>query len=200
MATYMEKATREAKPHTSWINSDSEYDAAVRALRCRPGRPSEKPVFGRIPPLSPTDVGWGLYSALSQTLLETYLARGARPLSGAGSWDFSLVDPDNRRPVDFAGHAKMLARLQGEVGRQDPGLLRCPVGRRTRANPRKLLVTSRLLQFRRRPADLFRFGDYIPLEVVGSRASISVPSRGGCRPLGRERSWLWSWRRGCWRS
>ncbi len=53
MAEYMEKATREAKVHTSWINPDSEYDAAIRAVRSRRARrPSQKPIPGGIPPLS----------------------------------------------------------------------------------------------------------------------------------------------------
>ena len=91
---------------------------------------------------------------------------------GQELWDFSLVDPDNRRPVDFAQRRKMLARLRKDVGRNDRSLL--ALARQLAQNPRdprlKLFVTWRVLQFRRQHADLFRLGDYIPLDVGGPQA------------------------------
>ena len=91
---------------------------------------------------------------------------------GQELWDFSLVDPDNRRPVDFAQRRKLLARLREDVGRNERSLL--SLARQLALDPRdprlKLFVTWRVLQFRREHTDLFRLGEYFPLEVVGPQA------------------------------
>ena len=62
-------------------------------------------------------VDWGLYGALSQTLLKLTSPGVPDIYQGQELWDFSLVDPDNRRPVDFARRRKMLARLRKDIGR-----------------------------------------------------------------------------------
>ena len=173
MAAYMEKATREAKVHTSWINPDSEYDAAIREFVAAVLDDHPKNRFlAEFRRFHEQVVNWGLYSALSQTLLKLTSPGVPDIYQGQELWDFSLVDPDNRRPVDFANRRKMLARLRKDVGRNDRSLL--SLSRQLAQNPRdprlKLFVTWRVLQFRRQYADLFRLGEYIPLEVRGSRA------------------------------
>ena len=111
-------------------------------------------------------VNWGLYSALSQTLLKLTSPGVPDIYQGQELWDFSLVDPDNRRPVDFALRQKMLARLRKDVGRRERSLF--AVARELARNPRdsrlKLFLTWRTLQFRRRHAGVFQHGDYMPLE------------------------------------
>jgi (1->4)-alpha-D-glucan 1-alpha-D-glucosylmutase len=82
------------------------------------------------------------------------------------------VDPDNRRPVDFATRREMLSGLRSEVAQGDRALLAL-ANRLARdpCDPRlKLFVTWRTLQLRRRHARLFQSGDYVPLEVQGARA------------------------------
>ncbi len=117
-------------------------------------------------------VNWGLYNAVSQTLLK--LASPGVPdiYQGQELWDFSLVDPDNRRPVDFVQRRKMFARLRKDVGYKERSLL--ALARQLARDPRdprlKLFVTWRLLQFRRKHEDLFRVGDYVPLNVAGPEA------------------------------
>jgi (1->4)-alpha-D-glucan 1-alpha-D-glucosylmutase len=115
---------------------------------------------------------WGLANALSQTLLKLTAPGVPDVYQGQELWDFSLVDPDNRRPVDFAQRRKMLARLRKDAGRNERSLF--PLSRKLAQNPRdprlKLFVTWRVLQFRRQHADLFRLGDCIPLDVEGARA------------------------------
>jgi (1->4)-alpha-D-glucan 1-alpha-D-glucosylmutase len=173
MTAYMEKATHEAKVHTSWINPDAEYDAAVRdfvaaALDDLP-RNRFLAEFRRF---HEQVVNWGLYGALSQALLKLTAPGVPDIYQGQELWDFSLVDPDNRRPVDFTLRRKMLARLRKHVGRNERSLL--SVARQLAQDPRdprlKLFVTWRVLECRRRHSDLFRLGGYVPLEVSGPQA------------------------------
>ena len=173
MAAYMEKATHEAKVHTSWINPNSEYDAAMRQFVAAVLDDHPKNRFlAEFRRFHEQVVNWGLYSALSQTLLKLTAPGVPDIYQGQELWDFSLVDPDSRRPVDFAQRRKMLARLRKEVGRNERSLL--PLARQLAQNPRdprlKLLVTWRVLQFRRQHAGLFQLGEYLPLEVGGAKA------------------------------
>jgi (1->4)-alpha-D-glucan 1-alpha-D-glucosylmutase len=173
MQAYVEKATREAKLYTSWMNPDSHYDAAVRQFVAAVLDDHPKNRFlAEFREFHEQVVNWGLYTALAQTLLKLTAPGVPDIYQGQEVWDFSLVDPDNRRPVDFAGHRKMLVRLQKDLGRREQALL--PVARQLALNPRdarlKLFLTWRTLQFRRRQAELFRSGEYLPLEVEGARA------------------------------
>ena len=102
---------------------------------------------------------------------------------GQEVWDFSLVTPDNRRPVDFAKHAKMLARLCKAIGRKERSLpaVAAEFGRNP-SNPRsKLFLTWRTLQFRRRHADLFRAGR---LHCAGGRGGESEARLRLCAAFG----------------
>jgi (1->4)-alpha-D-glucan 1-alpha-D-glucosylmutase len=173
LTAYMEKATREAKAHTSWINPNLEYDAAILQFVAAALDDQPKNRFlAEFRGFHEQVVNWGLYSALSQTLLKLTSPGVPDVYQGQELWDFSLVDPDNRRPVDFAIRRQMLARLEKDAGRKERWLLR--LARELAENPRdprlKLFVTWRALQFRRRHDDLFQLGEYVPLEVQGSRA------------------------------
>ena len=173
MVAYMQKATREAKLHTSWINPDMEYDEAMQGFVTRVLQDSPKNRFlASFIGFHEQIVNCGLYNALSQVLLKLTVPGVPDIYQGQELWDFSLVDPDNRRWVDYVQRRKMLARLQKSVGRKDRSLL--VLSRRLARNPRdpslKMFVTWRVLQFRRRHADLFRHGEYIPLDVDGVKA------------------------------
>ena len=142
-------------------------------------------------------VNWGLYSSLSQVLLKLTSPGVPDIYQGQEVWDFSLVDPDNRRAVDFAAHRELLAGLVREVGQGGESLL--ALARQLALDPRdprlKLLVTWLVLRFRRRRAGLFRDGDYTALEAWGCGRSTSAPSPAAavCRRNWRSRS-----RCGCW--
>jgi len=170
---YMIKASREAKSRTSWANVNADYEEAllqfIRAL------------------LEPRDLNafltdfttfqrrisrYGLLNAMSQTLCKL-TAPGVPDLyQGNEIWDFSLVDPDNRRPVDYLRRRSMLADLESVD--MDSCVDRGLIGSLT-ANMRdgrcKLFLTWKALQFRRDHALLFRDGEYIPLRVSGEFAT-----------------------------
>ena len=114
---------------------------------------------------------FGLLNSLSQTLVKV-AAPGVPDLyQGCELWDFSLVDPDNRRPVDFDRRRQLLSALQAQVRVAGPNLI--DLARdllRSKEDGRiKLYVTHRTLTYRREHADLFRVGAYLPLEAGGPK-------------------------------
>jgi len=172
LTAYMEKATHESKLHTSWINPDPEYDTAVREFVAAvlDGGPKNR-FLAEFRRFHEQVLPWGLYSAVSQTLLKLTSPGVPDLYQGQELWDFSLVDPDNRRPVDYTLRRKLLTRLRKDAGRDERALL--PLARQLALNPcdprLKLFLTWRTLQLRRRAQTLFQCGDYLPLEAIGVR-------------------------------
>src|SRR5262249_13548953 len=158
---YMIKAAREAKSRTSWTNVNAEYEEALlqfirAALEAREGNL----FFSDITAILRRITRFGLLNALSQTLCKVTAPGVPDIYQGNEIWDFSLVDPDNRRSVDYQKRRTMLASLQSLD--MDPcvdrGLMRSLVdgigdGRC------KLFLTWKVLQFRRDHEALFREGE-----------------------------------------
>ena len=115
---------------------------------------------------------YGQFNALAQTLLKLTSPGQPDIYQGNELWDFSLVDPDNRRPVDFDRRKWLLAELQSAVSSGGEEWLKLAryLGQNPRDDRFKLLVTWQALQFRRRAGDLFRAGRYEPLAVEGFAA------------------------------
>ncbi|AHY45479.1 malto-oligosyltrehalose synthase [Rubrobacter radiotolerans] len=165
---YVEKAMRESGARTLWTKPDEEYEAAVMDFIEAILEDSETNLFLReLAPLRETVARLGALNSLSQTLVKL-TAPGVPDLyQGNELWDFSLVDPDNRRPVDYAKRDGMLRRLEGMDPREAPGLLE---GRNWRDGSPKLYLTWRALKLREERPDLFRRGEYVPLEASGEDA------------------------------
>ena len=184
MTAYMEKATHEAKVHTSWMNPDLEYDAAVREFVAAALNDHPKNRFlSDFQRLHNQIVNWGLYGALSQTLLKLTAPGVPDIYQGQELWDFSLVDPDNRRPVCYELRRKLLEQLRQEVGCNERSLQ--TLSRQLAQDPRnprlKLFIIWRVLQLRRQHPDLFQGGDYLPLDVDGPRAKHICAFARACR-------------------
>jgi (1->4)-alpha-D-glucan 1-alpha-D-glucosylmutase len=120
---------------------------------------------------------FGLFNALSQVLLKLTSPGVPDIYQGQELWDFSLVDPDNRRPVDFGLRQHLLAEFRREVARHPQAgtrAARWELARQLAQNPSdprlKLFVVWQALQFRRAHGDLFRTGRNLPLVVSGARA------------------------------
>lgn len=189
LQSYMEKATHEAKLFTSWINPNVEYDQAVRRFVASVMDDHSKNRFlGDFRAFQERIVLWGLYTALSQVLLKLTSPGVPDIYQGQELWDFSLVDPDNRRRVDCGRRQELLSALQKEIAAGDEA--RLALSRQLAANPRddriKLFVTWQSLQLRRRYPDLFQRGRYVPLVVEGEHAphvcafawvSVAAPDR-----------------------
>ena len=112
-----------------------------------------------------------MYNSLSQTLLKLALPGVPDIYQGQEVWDFSLVDPDNRRPVDYPLRMKLLDEMKRrsltDGARTE---LLADVLREWKDGRIKMLLTHLLLQKRTESPELFLEGDYLPLEVVGERA------------------------------
>ncbi|MGH9183131.1 MAG: malto-oligosyltrehalose synthase [Acidimicrobiales bacterium] len=170
---YVEKATREAKAHTSWVDPVPVYDGAVRRFvegaLAHPAFLADLDAF--VAPL--VEPGW--VTALAAQLVKL-TAPGVPDLyQGTEVWDWSLVDPDNRRPVDFARRRLLLAELDGLSPEQ--------VWARAADGLPKLALTRAALHLRRRLPEVFGAGpagEYRPLAARGRAASHVVAfCRGG---------------------
>ncbi len=159
---YMEKAIKEAKIHSSWINPNKTYDQGVLQFIdniLKPGSPfiqQFEPFYHKISRL-------GMLNSLSQALLKLTSPGVPDIYQGTELWDFSLVDPDNRRPVDYDLRKRMLSEADAEnslknaLMQPENGML-------------KLLLISSVLKLRKKHSELFAAGNYIPLEVAGPLA------------------------------
>lgn len=167
---YMIKALHEAKTHTSWINPNAEYDDAIREFVARIlDEETNRGFLEDFQGLQRQVSHYGLFNSLSQTLLRLTAPGVPDTYQGTELWDFSLVDPDNRRPVDYAVRREMLRRLRAD----ERGLLE--LARDLVASKEdgriKLYVVHRALQARRDRPGLFTSGAYVPLAVEGAKSA-----------------------------
>ncbi|HEX7087929.1 MAG TPA: malto-oligosyltrehalose synthase [Vicinamibacterales bacterium] len=171
LAAYMEKATREAKVHTSWTAPNAEYDRAVR--RFIDGLYGDVELRAEVEAFVAPLVAPGRVNALAQTLIRLTAPGVPDTYQGTELWSLSLVDPDNRRPVDFEVRLRALAELDG----LDP----VAIAARADEGLPKLHVVREALALRRRQVSAFGpDGTYTPLEADGNRAAHVVAfARGG---------------------
>jgi (1->4)-alpha-D-glucan 1-alpha-D-glucosylmutase len=171
---YVLKAARESKLRTSWTRPNPAYeDALLLFVRGVLGRLTGNPAWTELKTRAAELAWFGALNSFSMALLK-YTSPGVPDIyQGNEVIDLSLVDPDNRRPVDYAAREKLLDGLQPladataptrsvEVMAQLSQLAAQPTDGRL-----KLWTTWRLLELRRRDPALFRDGDYLPLRVHG---------------------------------
>jgi (1->4)-alpha-D-glucan 1-alpha-D-glucosylmutase len=169
VGAYMVKAMREAKAHTSWIAPDAAYEEAVQQFVF--GTLDEKGSEGFLRDFASFQrkIGFfGYFNSLSQVTLKMTSPGVPDLYQGCELWDFHLVDPDNRRPVDFALRKRMLAELKDK--RRDGVELAREVLQDIESGRIKLYLTWKLLEFRTAYAELFQEGKYVPIEAPGSNA------------------------------
>jgi (1->4)-alpha-D-glucan 1-alpha-D-glucosylmutase len=182
---YMIKSVREAKTYSNWVQPDEPYEGACLQF------------IDKILDHSPANRFWadflsfqrdiaeyGIINSLAQTTLKMTCPGLPDFYQGTELWDLSLVDPDNRRPVDFAKRAGFLGHMKESLDPPPSGSAlvdeTLTAGRKkqlaqslweARADGRiKLFLIHRGLQARRANRDLFETGDYLPASVAGSRA------------------------------
>jgi (1->4)-alpha-D-glucan 1-alpha-D-glucosylmutase len=172
IAAYMQKATKEAKVHTSWINPNQEYDAAVRdfVFRLLPDQPND-PFLKDLLALQRRIAFFGQFNSLAQVLLKLTCPGVPDTYQGTELWDLSLVDPDNRRPVDYTRRRDTLVDLKERISKAGADL--APLTRELLAQSAdgriKLYTLYRALNFRRCHRSLFAGGAYLPLECSGEK-------------------------------
>jgi (1->4)-alpha-D-glucan 1-alpha-D-glucosylmutase len=168
---FAEKAAREAGVSTTWIDSDNVFEQRLHALVDAVYDDAE--LHAGIIGMADRLVPFGRSNSLSAKLIQLTGPGVPDVYQGTEMWDLSLVDPDNRRPVDYSRRTELLARIDSGV---QPGLATDDEG------AVKLLVTSRALRLRRDRPELFT--GYTPIAGVGPAADhLFAFDRGGALTL-----------------
>jgi len=168
---YMLKAVRESKVNTSWINPDSTYEDALLNFidtilaTSRVNRFLED--FTSFHPLIST---CGIFNSLSQTLLKITSPGVPDFYQGNELWDLNLVDPDNRRPVDYTRRMVLLNDLKRAESSIDPLRLAHDLLETMEDGRVKLFLVRKALSLRSSRRELFESGRYLPYEVMGEKA------------------------------
>jgi (1->4)-alpha-D-glucan 1-alpha-D-glucosylmutase len=170
MRSYLIKAAREAKQHTSWTAPSDDYEAALKKFI--EGAMGDQQFMDSVGAFVKGLVRPGWINSLSQTLLKLTVPGVPDIYQGSDLWDFRLVDPDNRTSVDFEARRELLAKMkelkpQQVLSQWDEGLP-------------KLWTIYRTLAFRKSHPDIFDSGHYEPMMATGAKATHVVAfSRGG---------------------
>ena len=166
---FMIKAIKEAKVNTSWINPNVEYEGAMEAfVSAILSDGGEGQFLDDYKGLLRKVSYYGMLNSLSQTLLKIAGPGVPDIYQGNEIWDFSLVDPDNRRPIDFACRTSMLDRLRKRLAARNRAELLDEVLQSPEDGRVKMLVTHLALKLRRELPQVFTEGTYTPLTSSGS--------------------------------
>ena len=167
---YMLKAIREAKRNTSWINQNIAYEDSVCSFVKALLKPGSKNRFlNDFLPFQRRVARVGLWNSLSQTLLKLTSPGVPDIYQGNEIWDFSLVDPDNRRPVDYDRRRRAFESLRRLSAAPNASALKALL--HTPEDGRlKMYVIWKTLCLRKDWPDIFEQGEYLPLTVQGAKA------------------------------
>jgi (1->4)-alpha-D-glucan 1-alpha-D-glucosylmutase len=170
---YMLKAVRESKSHTSWINPNTAYEESlsgyIRGVLLRPS----KLFLDDFLPFQKIVARFGLYNSLSQTLLKLTCPGVPDIYQGSELWHFALVDPDNRRPVDYQHSGALMEQVLTAITEENPtqrkALFEDMMDEVGDARIKQALIAT-VLRYRAAHRELFQRGSYIPLDVVGTHS------------------------------
>ena len=162
---YILKAVREAKFHTAWLHPDEEYEQGFLNFINRV-LATESDFWQQFRPFHQKVAEYGIYNSLSQVLIKN-TAPGVPDLyQGAELWELSLVDPDNRRPVDYQKRSEFLQDIKAKIEQDILQLTKELI--KTKENGKiKLFLTHQLLKARQEHSEIFQKGDYQAIEITG---------------------------------
>ncbi len=170
---YMVKALREGKETSNWIEPDDAYETAVRRfLESLLSARKQNAFLREFIPLAERLAQAGMVNSLAQLAIK--LAAPGVPdfYQGVELWDFSMVDPDNRRPVDFEARSRALETMR-EAFAHDPQTLLSDLLAHPEDGRIKLFLTAQGLALRAEKPELFANGAYAPLTFAGKRAPLA---------------------------
>jgi (1->4)-alpha-D-glucan 1-alpha-D-glucosylmutase len=172
LSNYIRKAIRESKTHTHWTEPNVPYEAATEQFIHALLSDSKDNSFLHDFMLFQRKVAFfGLFNSLTQVALKL-TAPGVPDLyQGTELWDYNMVDPDNRRPVDYQRRRMMLAEMRRKLGEEgvEPAILIKGLLQNHQNGQIKMYLVWKILQMRRRNRSLFERGAYLPIEVVGAK-------------------------------
>jgi len=165
MKEYIVKAIREAKIHTTWIKQDLDYEeACIHFIQELLKQDGKNDFLDSFLPFQKKIAFDGILNSLSQTLLKLTCPGIPDFYQGTELWDFTLVDPDNRRPVDYHSRMDFLQEIQSK---DSADFIKMII--QNKNDPKiKLFAITKVLEIRKQYADLFLKGEYIPLEIDGT--------------------------------
>lgn len=165
---YMLKTMREAKVFTSWLNPSEPHEKAMARFVDMVLSPENVAFRRDFLELATRVARFGSYNSLAQLAIKIGAPGVPDFYQGTELWDFSLVDPDNRRPVDYAKRRALLDELAAARDEGRPAELAAELLRRPEDDRLKLFATTTMLQARRASHELFRCGAYEPLRTEGA--------------------------------
>jgi len=170
---YMNKAAHEAKVNLSWVNDNPEYVRALNEFIARILTPASagkrNPFLQRVEEFVRPVAYFGALNSLAQVLLKITVPGVPDFYQGNELWEFRLVDPDNRHPVDFAVRERQLNELLRQSGEGRLLELCSDLMANYQDGRIKMWVTMRALNFRREHQELFRTGSYSPLTAANEK-------------------------------
>jgi (1->4)-alpha-D-glucan 1-alpha-D-glucosylmutase len=167
---YMLKAVREAKVNTSWINPDTIYEDALMVFIDTIMKDTPENMFLKdFRPFREKVSAYGMFNSLSQTLLKIASPGVPDFYQGSETWNYRLVDPDNREPVDYSFRKEMLEELKRRESKTPLHELARDLTANKENGRIKLYLTYKALNYRNMNKDLFEQGEYLPLEVMGEK-------------------------------
>ncbi len=165
--TYVVKAVREAKVHTAWLQPDREYEDAYVSFVESILLPEESNAFlQELKPFQAKVAHYGVFNSLSQTLLKITAPGVPDFYQGTELWDLNLVDPDNRRPVDFGLRVQHLREIRRRIETDVLELIQELLTMKEDGRV-KLFLIVQALNARKASANIFQKGAYNPLAVAG---------------------------------
>ena len=166
---YMIKAVREAKMRTSWLEPNAAYEQAITDFtEYLLTQPPDSEVIASLRQFQHAMGPFGALNSLSQTLLKITCPGVPDFYQGSELWDLSLVDPDNRRRVEYNPRLAALDEIRSRASANLTDFVRDVVSN-WQDGRIKLFVTRRALEFRRSNPELFSEGEYLPIDVQGRR-------------------------------
>ncbi|HBW56475.1 MAG TPA: malto-oligosyltrehalose synthase [Oscillatoriales bacterium UBA8482] len=161
------KAVREAKFHTAWLRPDSVYEEGYLAFIDKILNPSQNNKFlQQFRKFQQKIAFYGIFNSLSQTLIKITSPGLPDFYQGTELWDFSLVDPDNRRPVDYQKRMEYLKEIKTRSQKNILSLIE-ELKQTPEDGKIKLFLTTQALAIRQQYLEVYQQGTYIPLEVTG---------------------------------
>ncbi len=165
------KTSRESKVHTSWTNQNVDYENGLNQFAAAILHAGNEPFLRDFNEFAEI-IGWfGLFNSLSQVFLKLVSPGIPDIYQGSEVWRFCLVDPDNRREVDFARRQAMLSTLMGAMGTAEaqPKELHRDMLEHLSDGRAKMYTIMITLQLRKKLADVFTNGSYLPLQISGEK-------------------------------
>jgi len=164
---YVVKATREAAVHTRWTRPNQAHEFALRDfVAAVVDRKKNSEFCARFEQFQERTALYGMLNGLGQVVLKVAAPGVPDCYQGSDLWDFRLVDPDNRGPIDFSARSSVLSGLRASTNRESPQYFK-DLLRNWRDGRVKLELLARTLCTRRKNPGLFLDGSYVPVEVNG---------------------------------